>query len=121
AARWDEFVTAWERKDAVACAGFYTEDARHIPPNSEVNTGRSAIASFYETLFLDNAGSRYEHTIESVDIAGDHAIERGRFEVVWTGLDSTSWTFSARSLTHWVVQDGEWQIRQLMFNLPPQQ
>lgn len=115
---WDTFITTWEQKDAAACAQFYTRDARHIPPNSDINNGRDAIAAFYETLFLDNAGSRYSHTIEAIDVAGDQAIERGRFEVVWTGLDSTTWTFTARSLTHWVREGDQWLIRQFMFNLP---
>ena len=117
-ARWDAFIENWEQKNATACADLYTERASHIAPNSDINAGRAAIAAFYETLFLDHAASQYTHTIERLDIGQDMAIEQGNFTVIWTRGDSSQWSFNARSLTHWVRQDGQWMIEQLMFNLP---
>ena len=117
-ARWDAFIGHWENKDASACAEFYTEDANHIPPNSAINRGRDEITAFYETLFLDNANSQYTHRIDQLDVTENDAVELGNFQVAWTALDSTNWSFSARSMAHWVRQQDTWMIRTFIFNLP---
>lgn len=117
-AQWDAFIEAWEQNDAAGCAAFYTEDARHIPPNSDINVGRDAIAAFYETLFLDHISSDYSHTIRSLFVCHELAIEEGQFQVEWTRDDSTTWSFAARSHAHWVLEDEEWKIQTFIFNLP---
>jgi uncharacterized protein (TIGR02246 family) len=118
--QWDRFITHWENEAADSLAAFYTEDGINVPPEFAVNRGREAIAAFYALLFENNRSSEYTHRIESLSYADDMAIEYGSFTVDWVRNDSTTWTFRARSLTHWTrTADGDWQIAALIFNSPP--
>lgn len=117
---WDEFIYHWESQNAEACAGMYHENGLNIPNGFVVNKGKDAIEKFYQMLFANNGASKYKHTILSISTAGDQAIELGEFKVDWAGNDSISWTYHARSLTHWEKDsDGMWKIKTFMFNQPP--
>ena len=119
-ANWDRFITHWENEAADSLAAFYTEDGINVPPEFAVNAGRKQIATFYRFLFENNLSSSYEHRIESLDATGDQAVEYGTFTVDWVRNDSTTWTFLARSLTHWTrTAEGDWQIAAFIFNSPP--
>lgn len=119
-ATWDQFAETWEAKDARKLMTYYTVDGINIPPSSDIKMGRASIKEFYETLFSQNLKADYRHTIDQIQIFGEHAVEQGHFSVDWMRNDSTSWVFDARSLTHWVKsEDGDWKIQEFMFNRPP--
>ena len=119
--QWALFVKAWESEDAEGCAQFYFKDALNIPPNAPIKNGRKAVQDFYQFLFDNNLKSDYTHTVNSVDVGGDQIIELGEFQVDWVRNDSTSWTFNARSMTHWKKDEsGNWLIQKFMYNNPPE-
>lgn len=118
--QWNTFIAHWEAEEADEMVAMYTEDAVHIPPSMEINSGRDKIYDFYSMLFANNLSSAYEHDILGIQHEGNSAIEQGSFTVNWVRNDSTEWTFRARSLTHWMRnEEGTWQIKSFIFNLPP--
>src|SRR5262249_47860253 len=61
----NEFVLAFNAKDAARVASFYTEDAIAMPPNEPMITGRSNIEASFKTAFDRNIGSIALQSIES--------------------------------------------------------
>ena len=119
-ANWDTFIEAWEREDASGCSSIYLEDGINIPPLLKENNGRNEIEAFYQYLFENNLKSEYTHDIISLDGNTQNIIERGKFKVYWTRNDTTTWTYYARSLTHWQYNEGKWMIKSFVFNNPPE-
>jgi uncharacterized protein (TIGR02246 family) len=116
---WDNFIISWEAEDATGCASIYHSDGINIPQGLPVNEGRTAIETFYESLFSANRSSRYTHKTESVSQNGDLAVEYASFNVDWTTNEGDEWTYHARVLVHWEKDNaGEWKIRTLLFNQP---
>lgn len=114
---WEEFVASWHSKDAYGCASIYLDEGLNIAPGFSLNQGREKIAEFYELLFSENYSSNYQHKILELTPLGDHLIERGEFQVDWVRHDLSTWTFEARTLTHWVKDvSGKWKIKTLIFN-----
>ena len=70
------FVEAFNRGDAVAIADFYTEDAKLLPPNMEMVSGKQAIQAFWESAWQMGVRSLNLETVE-VGFDGDLAYERG--------------------------------------------
>jgi uncharacterized protein (TIGR02246 family) len=48
---YQEMMMAFGKFDAVAFAGFYTDNGTHISPDGQIVTGRAALKEFYEKLF----------------------------------------------------------------------
>ena len=87
----------------------------------EKNKGRDQIREFYNMLFASNISSNYEHQINSLSTSSNTAIEYGAFKVDWVRNDSSTWTYHARTVTHWIKSnEGEWQIQMFLFNNPPE-
>ena len=117
---WIEFGNHWEQEAVEELVLLYTEDGMNVPPEGEILIGREAISGFYEFLFSNHLPSTYRHEIKSIQAADSMAIEYGEFTVNWVRNDSTPWTFSGRSMTHWVKVEGDkWQIKKFLFNSPP--
>ncbi|NNF33353.1 MAG: nuclear transport factor 2 family protein [Saprospiraceae bacterium] len=118
---WDQFIEAWESEDASACATFYTDDGINVPPAVKINNGKKDVESFYKFLFDNNISSKYTHTILDMDGDDTQVIEYGKFSVDWMRNDSTEWTYHARTMTHWVNENGTWKIDKFLFNNPPEE
>ena len=76
-AGWD---AAHNAGDAARLSALYVDTAVSMPYNRPAIQGRTAIAQDFREFF---AGFKAHHatTIESLQIAGDRAIERGRYEL----------------------------------------
>ena len=119
-ARWDGFIERWEALDAPGCAAFYAGDGVNVPPSFKINQGREEVEAFYNFLFSMNQSAEYTHTIMSVSYEGDLAVELGAFHVDWVRNDGSTWSFHARSLTHWKRDEtGQWHIQAFLFNEAP--
>lgn len=117
---WDDFTDRWHAKDAAACAAFYAEDGVNIPNEFKLNKGRREIEAFYESLFSMNQSSNYKHTMLSLSRSDELAVEYAEFQVDWISNDGTEWTYKARAIVHWVLnEENGWKIKMLMFNAPP--
>jgi len=105
AAQNEKLMHAINSRDAGAAAALYTEDARALPTNSDVISGRAAIREFWqagidggikdvklESVTVDAPGDgtayevgRYELTVDS----GEAAIhDVGKYVVIWKRLES---------------------------------
>ena len=116
---WDEFIEGWESEDARKCASFYLEDAINLPPGAKVNEGRDEIETFYNFLFDIHLSADYNHEIKSIEGNNTDIIEYGSFQVDWVRNDSTSYSYHARTLTHWKNSTSGWKIAKFIFNNPP--
>lgn len=94
-----KFMDAFRESDADMLASVYTENARLLPPDSEMLTGKDAVKDFWqgvmdmgvkeaalETVELEEGGSvvseigRYKLVIEN---EGERAESSGKYVVVW--------------------------------------
>jgi uncharacterized protein (TIGR02246 family) len=105
------FIAAFLRGDAQAVADLYTEDAKVIPPGSEVASGRSAIAAFWRTVMDTVVKDLTLDTIE-VESAGDLACEVGAVKVVGANSQLTA----GRYVVVWKRQNGHWKIHRDIWN-----
>jgi uncharacterized protein (TIGR02246 family) len=105
------FAAAFLRGDAEAVAELYTEDAKLIPPGSEVVAGRSAIAAFWKGAI--DAGVK-ELALETgeVESAGELAYEVGTVRLV----AKDGQVSRDRYLVVWKHQDGRWQLHRDIWN-----
>ncbi len=69
------FVEAYRRRDAAAAAELYTEDAKVLPPNLPMVTGKEAIRDFWEFAMDMGASANLEPA--DLVVEGGLASERG--------------------------------------------
>src|SRR5262245_4757497 len=106
------FGAAAARKDYAAVAGFYTEDAKVLPPDASILTGRKAIEEFWRTT-LGLADVTFK-TID-LEIAGDTAYEVGE-----TDVKLSSGQAKAKYLVVWLrCPDGRWRLHRDIWNSMP--
>lgn len=74
------FRDAFNKRDAASLALVYTEDARLMPLNVPMLTGRAGIQSFWQAGFTRGL-SHIEKTPIDVEVLGDTAIEMSRYVV----------------------------------------
>ncbi len=75
----DTFVLGLLTGDAELCASVYTHDARLIPPDRQVRTGRRQIRDFWQRI-MDLGERGHALAAEKVDLRGDHhLVERGAY------------------------------------------
>jgi uncharacterized protein (TIGR02246 family) len=109
--------------DADAIAAQYTEDALLLPQDSPPIRGRAAIAENYRPA-LKEYTMRLQTHVEEVEVAGDWAWLRGRFEHTSTSkADGTVTTYRGKYLG--IARrdpDGVWRFHRDAFNLdgPPE-
>ena len=102
------FLEAYHRGDTAAVADFYTEDAKVLPANMEMVSGKQAIQEFWknamdmgvrminlETAEMGYDGNlAYERGVSTVTIqpeGGPERTERGKYLVVLTRQADGSW------------------------------
>jgi uncharacterized protein (TIGR02246 family) len=105
------FIAAFLRGDAQAVADLYTEDARVIPPGSDVASGRSAIAAFWRTVMDTGVKDLTLDTIE-VESVGALACEVGTVRIVGAEGQVTV----GRYVVVWKRENGHWKIHRDIWN-----
>jgi ketosteroid isomerase-like protein len=78
---WDE---AFNKKDAKAIAGFYTDDAYLLPPSHKVIEGPAGIADFFDGLISRGVT---DHKLEMIEADGDGKLVYGAAKWSVTGKD----------------------------------
>lgn len=105
-----KFVDAMNRGDAVATAGFYTEDTIMLPPDGSRIDGRAGALADLQAIV--DAGITYSNIdVTDVGVDGDLAWNIGTWEAVIPGEGDES---SSATGTYTVVWrrdgDGVWRI-----------
>lgn len=105
------FKEAFNKRDAASLAKLFTEDAKLMPANVPVMTGRPGIQSYWQAGFNQGV-SRIEKTPIDVQVFGDTAIEISRF-VVSIGER----TIKGKDMLVWKRgTDGQWRIAADIWN-----
>ena len=99
-----EFEAAFNRRDAAALAAMYTEDARLLPPGSEMASGRPAIQQFWQGAFdmgVSGGELRPQQIEARDDLAyemstatlrmGDAGTQAVKYVVVWKRQTGGAW------------------------------
>ena len=117
AALWSNFTEHWNAMNSDSLVKIFAEDAKNIPPEFEVKTGKKEIKEFYDFLFNNHISSNYQHQIEDVSFTENTAVEYGNFQVNWVRNDSVAWIYKARSVVIWEKSsDDDWKIKSFIFN-----
>jgi uncharacterized protein (TIGR02246 family) len=116
------YVEAYNRGDAAAAADFYTEDAKVLPANMEMVSGKQAIQEFWKTAM--EMGIR-KINLETVEVGydGNLAYERGVSIVNIEPKGEQATTERGKYLVVMKRQpDGSWKVAVDIWNsdLPPQ-
>ena len=104
-----QIVEAFKAGDAAAIAGFYSEDAKMLPPDATEAAGRDAIQKVWQSWIDDGLK---DLTLEAVDVEadGDHAYEIGKFSMQVPAENNTMATATGNYLMVWKrAADGSWQ------------
>ncbi len=116
AERAEAWQEAFNAGDIEAVAALYTEDARMLPPNGPMGTGRQAVRTDLQGL-LDAGLSGTLDTLETM-VAGDLGYRLGTY-VLNTSEGSVA--DKGKFIEVWRLVDGEWKISRDIYNsdLPP--
>lgn len=109
------FGAAAARQDYAGMAAFYTEDAKVLPPDAPIVSGRKAIEEFWRSAA--NALGLTGIILKTVDleVAGDIAYEIGEAD-----LKLGSRQAKAKYLVVWLrSRDGQWRLHRDIWNSMP--
>lgn len=110
-----QFQEAFNAGDAAGVARFYAEDARLLPPNTDILEGRPAIEGFMREFFLANPTLSFGST--AFHESGDLAVAIGTYELELRPEGAEAQKDSGKYIEVWKRQpDGSWLIAADMFN-----
>jgi uncharacterized protein (TIGR02246 family) len=113
-------VEAFKAGDAAAIAGFYSEDAKMLPPDATGVAGRDAIQKLWQS-WLDDGLKNLTLKAE-VEADGDLAYEIGRFSMQAPAENNTMATATGNYLVVWKrASGGDWQQHVDTWNDAPAQ
>ena len=110
-----KFGAAVASKDYAGMAAAYTEDAKVLPPDAPIVSGRKAIEEFWR--MAANALGLTDATLKTIDleIAGNTAYEIGEAD-----LKLSSEQAKVKYLVVWLrSQDGQWHLHRDIWNNMP--
>lgn len=118
-AKLDAFEAAFNRGDAAAVAGFYTEDAVLLPPDAERVEGRQAVAAYWREG-IDGGLTDLDLKAFEVMEAGALAYEIGAFSLNSPGEGEQPVSLTGKYIVIWQRgADGEWRLHRDIWNFDP--
>jgi ketosteroid isomerase-like protein/dienelactone hydrolase len=106
-----KFGAAVGAKDYAAMAALYTENAKVLPPDMPVVTGRKAIEEFWRGAAAKLGVTAATLTTVDLEVAGDTACETGE-----AALTLPSGTVKVKYLVVWRKDGGTWRLHRDMWN-----
>ncbi len=104
-----QFEEAIARGDAAACAAVYTDDAKILPPDSPVLTGKQAAQELWQSFINMGVKGVSLQRLELEEM-GDRAVERGAATIDIQGEDGQTMQASGKFIVLWKRQaDGAWK------------
>lgn len=111
-----KFSEAFMRGDAAGVAALYTSDARLLPPNQPMTSGREAVQSFWQSAM--RSGIK-EATLETIDVessGGDLATEIGRFTLAIEMPGGERVAQTGKYIVLWKHDGGGWKLHADIWN-----
>ena len=110
------FLEAYKQRDAAGMASVYTDDARILPPNEPMISGRAAIEDFWQNFLNQGEGEAILDTV-SVEIKGDTLIEIGAYSLEIKKDNGQTIKDEGKHVVIWKRQDnGSWKWAIDIFN-----
>lgn len=111
-----QFEEAFARGDAAGCAAVYTDDAKILPPDSPVLTGKQAAQEMWQS-FINMGVKRVSLQTLELEEMGDMAVDRGAATVDIQGEGGETMQASGKYIVLWKRQaDGAWKWHWDCFN-----
>ena len=109
------FMDAFKRGDAAGIAALYTDEAKLLPPDNQMMSGREAIQSFWQSAM--NMGIK-EAKLETVEVEaeGNLASEVGRFALTVQPESGEATTLTGKYVVVWKNQGGTWKLHVDIWN-----
>jgi uncharacterized protein (TIGR02246 family) len=108
----EQFMAAFAAHDAAALAAFYTEDAKLMPPNSDILEGRAAIQAFWQAVFDMGIDSALLEIVE-VDALGNTAVEVSHFTLYTADGQVADY---GKYMIEWKRVRGQWFLHRDIWN-----
>lgn len=110
-----QFIEAFNKGEAAAVANMYTINARLLPPNAEMVTGRANIQTFWQGAI--SAGLKMVSLeTEHIDTQGNLAVEIGRYTTTIPGAGGTTTTDKGKYVVVWKREGRSWKLAVDTFN-----
>jgi uncharacterized protein (TIGR02246 family) len=108
----EAFMAAFAAHDAAALAGFYTENAKLMPPNNDILEGRAAIQAFWQAVFDMGIDSALLEIVE-VDALGNTAVEVSHFTLYTADGQVADY---GKYMIEWKRVRGQWFLHRDIWN-----
>ena len=108
----EQFMAAFAAHDAAALAAFYTEDAKLMPPNSDILEGRAAVQAFWQAVFDMGIDSALLEIVE-VDGLGNTAVEVSYFTLYTADGQVADY---GKYMIEWKRVRGQWFLHRDIWN-----
>ena len=108
----ETFMSTFANGDATGIAALYTAEGQLLPTHSDVISGHTAIAGFWQGAMDKGIRSARLETVEIED-HGDTAIEVGRYTLAGEGdqvLDR------GKYVVWWKNEGGDWKLHRDIWN-----
>ncbi len=105
-----DWAAAVQAEDVARSVSFVTDDARLVPPNEPVVSGREAIEQWAREFHAAVTVEEVNPMVDSVRVAGDWAVCHGAW-AMRLSVDGESMIDTTRYVTIWEREpDGSWKV-----------
>ncbi|PQO33832.1 YybH family protein [Blastopirellula marina] len=113
----DSYTEAFNKGDAKALAGHWTEDGEYVAPSGKVSKGKAALETEFAAYFQESPGAKLELRDTQVKLISPRvASEKGIATVLVADQDPSETTYEA---IHVKTSDG-WRIDSIKEDLAPE-
>jgi uncharacterized protein (TIGR02246 family) len=109
------FVEALRAGDASGCAAVYSPTARLMPPNSPMQTGKSAIEAFWDGVVKSGVKGGTRTTLDLDELRGT-AVEIGTYALETEPPGKPARKDQGKYVAVWKRHQGSWRITVDIFN-----
>ena len=104
-----QLVDNFNRGDAAAVAALYTEEAKYLPPNSQMIVGRENIQADLQAN-LGAGGGNLQLTMIELSVNGDMAHVVGKFTFTMQPEEGEAINNNGKYVEIWKRENGTWML-----------